>query len=265
MKMKKTIKEILVTKPRIYPDSSGQQKTILNFAMTAFLLTVLILLTPASSYASGAVTLGVTLNGSNWKGDNGSGNSSFESSEGGQFGLSANYRVENFYTGISVQGGDYDFNGVAPDQFTNAGVTSVNNTKVAHSDIDILFGYYFWPRVSIFMDLKGVGSKWANNGYLQTFGGLGFGASGFYPLNKNWLLFGTAGFVNGDIKDDDVAVIGSGNSKALTLGGVYTLQKNHYLNVGIKFRKYTFDYDDGNDQEYTLNGLFVGYNYVISW
>jgi hypothetical protein len=43
---------------------------------------------------------GVTINGSGWKGDNGSGNSSFESDDGGQLALSINYRNEKFIPGL---------------------------------------------------------------------------------------------------------------------------------------------------------------------
>lgn len=215
--------------------------------------------------AATSVNLGATLNGSEWNGDNGPGGTSFESSEGGQFGLSASLNIDRFYLGFSLQGGDYSFDGNAPDQFTAQGNATANNTTVQHSDVDLLAGYYVLPRISLFVDLKGVGSKWQNNGYQQNFGGVGVGASGYHKLAEKWLMFGTIGFVGGDVKDSGGAKHGTGRSRAFTLGGVYSMTKNDNLNFGIKLRKYEFDYDSGNQQNYTLNGVFVGYTRTIRW
>ncbi len=229
------------------------------------LVVIVLLLMPFQSQADNSVSLGVTLNGAEWSGDNGPGGSSFSSTEGGQFGLSANVKLDRFYVGISLQGGDYNFNSDAPDQFTSNGVATVSDTEVEHADLDILAGYYFWPQVSLFVDLKGVGSRWKNNGYEQTFGGLGIGVSAFHPLNADWLLFGSLGFVNGEVEDDDDASLGDGKSSALILGSVYSIEKDQHLNFGFKFRKYDFDFDDGNVQDYTLNGIFVGYTHIFRW
>lgn len=225
----------------------------------------IIILTPFTLQADNSVSLGVTLNGAEWSGDNGGGRSSFSSTEGGQFGLSANVSLDRFYVGISIQGGEYSFNSDAPDQFTSNGVATARGTIVEHSDFDLLAGYYFWPQVSLFVDLKGAGSRWASNGYEQNFGGLGFGVSAYHPLNQDWLLFGTLGFVGGEIKEKDKSDLGDGKSRALILGGVYSFEKNQHLNFGFRFRKYRFDFDDGNQQDYTLNGIFVGYTHIFKW
>ncbi|MCP4387095.1 MAG: hypothetical protein GY802_02285, partial [Gammaproteobacteria bacterium] len=55
--------------------------------------------------AAKSLSVGTTVNGSNWKGDNGSGNSDFESDRGGQLAASVSYRVDKFYTGLNLQGG----------------------------------------------------------------------------------------------------------------------------------------------------------------
>lgn len=232
---------------------------------TRALFFALLFLAPISLLADTSVSLGVSLNGARWSGDNGSGRSSFSSTEGGQFGLSANLKIDRFYAGISLQGGEYSFNSGAPDQFTSGGAVAVSDTKVEHSDFDLLAGYYFWPQVSLFVDLKGAGSRWTTNNYEQNFGGLGIGVSAYQPLQNDWLLFGTLGFVNGDVEETGSLVVGDGTSRALTLGGVYSLEKNQHLNVGLRFRKYRFDFDDGNQQDYTLNGIFVGYTHIFSW
>ncbi len=235
------------------------------YRKTSLIVVGLVLLFPFHLQADNSVSLGVTLNGAEWSGDNGPGRSSFSSTEGGQFGLSANVRLDKFYVGVSLQGGNYDFGSDAPDQFTSNGVATANNTEVKHTDLDILAGYYFWPQVSLFVDLKGAGSRWKSNDYKQSYGGLGLGVSAFHPLNTDWILFGSLGFVNGEVKDNDVSNLGDGKSSALIVGSAYTIEKNQHLNFGFRFRKYDFDFDDGNQQDFPLNGIFVGYTHTFRW
>ena len=237
---------------------------LLKSPLVAALLLALLLVSPTIGHAAKSIALGVSLNGAGWEGDNGSGRSDFESDRGGQFGLSFNFRNDNFYTGLTLQGGDYTFDSDAPDQFTSNGVLAVSDTEVEHSDFDLLVGYYFWPQVSLFADLKVAHSDWKNNGYEQAFIGIGFGVSGFHVINDDWLLFGSLGFVNGDVDDDDSSGDhGDGDSSALTFGAVYQIDKDNSINFGVKWRRYLLDFDDGNEQDYTLNGLFVGYNHVF--
>ncbi|MCP4983048.1 MAG: hypothetical protein GY935_21440 [Gammaproteobacteria bacterium] len=216
--------------------------------------------------AAKSLSVGTTVNGSNWKGDNGSGNSDFESDRGGQLAASVSYRVDKFYTGLNLQGGTYDFGSDAPSQFASNGTATSSDVKVEHSDFDLLAGYYFWSNISLFLDLKVTHSEWRDTGYEQAFAGLGLGVSGFHSLNDKWLLFGSFGFVNGDIDDnDDRSSHGDGTSTALVGGAVYRLDKSNTFNFGIKLRNYEFDFDDGNDQEYSLNGLFFGYNHNFNF
>lgn len=219
-----------------------------------------------SGQAAQSLTVGATINGSSWEGDNGSGNSDFESDRGGQFAASINYRVDKFYTGLNLQGGTYDFGSDAPTQFTSNGTLTSRDVKVDHSDFDLLFGYYFWSNVSLFLDLKVTHSEWRDSGYEQAFSGLGLGVSGFHPINDKWLLFGSFGFVNGNIDDDeDRSSHGDGTSTALAGGAVYLIDKANTINFGLKLRSYDFDFDNGNDQEYSLNGLFFGYNHTFDF
>ncbi len=225
----------------------------------------LIVLLSFSVQAQQNLSLGVVLNGSGWSGDNGQGSSSFSSDKGGQFGMSISYSMNKFYTGLSIQGGEYQFDKTGPEQFSSTGNLPTQSVKVKHSDFDLLAGYYFWPKVSLFVDLKAVGSRWLNNDYEQNFSGLGFGVSGYHPLNEKWTLYGSWGFVGGKIRETDKTELGDGVSNALIVGANYTLSKNDRISMGLKVRNYTFDYDDGSEQEYSLNGLFAGYNHVFSF
>lgn len=228
------------------------------------LLSILLLsLFASSAYAASSISLGATINASGWNGNNGPGRSDFESDKGGQFALSINYRNNRFYTGLNLQGGDYNFIGDGPEQFSSNGNRITSNVDIKHSDLDLLVGYYFWPNVSLFVDLKSVTSKWLDNDYQQSFGGLGFGVSGFHVVNPGWVLFASFGFAGGDIKDNDVSNLGEGGSSALIGGAVYRIDNKNTINFGVKFRSYEYDYDSGDKQEYSLNGLFFGYNRLI--
>ncbi len=218
-----------------------------------------------ASLAADSVGLGITLNGSTWKGDNGPGRSDFESDDGGQFAINLNFRRERFYTGINLQGGDYRFDSTLPDQFTSAGTMSSADADVEHSDFDLLVGYYFWSNLSLFLDLKVASSKWRSNGYRQIFSGLGLGISGFHTINDQWLLFGSLGFVSGQLDDNDDHRIGDGDSSALVAGAVYRVDDDDTINFGLKLRAYDFNFDDGNEQDFTLNGVFFGYNHLFDW
>ena len=233
--------------------------------LRALALTIFLTCVPAVQAAQ-SLTVGATFYGSGWEGDNGSGNSDFESDSGGQFGASINYRVNKFYTGLNLQRGTYEFDGDAPTQFTSRGVQTSSDVKIEHSDLDLLVGYYFWTNVSLFLDLKATHSEWRDNDYEQAFVGLGAGVSGFYPINDEWLVFGSFGFVNGDIDDDeDTSNHGDGRSTSLSAGAVYRFDKANTINFGLKLRSYDFEYDDGNEQEYDINAIFVGYNHTFNF
>lgn len=215
--------------------------------------------------ANESISLGVKLLGASWDGDNGAGNSEFDSSNGGQMAFNISYSLDRFYTGLNLQGGAYKFDNNAPDQFTPAGRVSVSNVSIRQNDFDLLVGYYFWPQISFFVDIKAVGNNWGNNNYEQNFSGFGVGVSGFAPINENWTFFGSFGFIgNGNIKDGNENDVGDGASNALELGAVYRFDEANHINMGMKFRNYAFDYLDNSVQEYSVNALFVGFTHRFS-
>jgi len=230
-----------------------------------FTILVIILCYLHTANANERIIIGTKLLAAGWQGDNGSVSDSFNSDEGGQLALSASYSINKFYTGLSLQSGEYKFSGAAPDQFTQSGRVNVSNTKIEHGEFDLLAGYYFWDNISLFVDLKGIGNTWKNSNYKQSFGGLGFGVSGFLPVKNNLTLFGSAGFVgNGDIEDPSDVKVGDGSSGALDIGAIFKLTSNSTINVGLKFRTYNFEYLDNTSQEYSINALFVGYNHSFT-
>lgn len=236
-------------------------KKILSIA----LVTACLILISNCAQANDNISIGVKLLGANWQGDNGGGANEFDSSNGGQFGVNIAYSVGNFYTGLNLQGGEYKFAGIAPDQFTTTGRVPVSNVNITQNDFDLLIGYYFWPQVSLFADVKSVQNNWRNNDYEQTFLGLGLGISAFTPLNEDWTLFGSFGFIpNGKIEDTNDNKVGDGDSIALELGAVYKLNDTNHLNLGIKFRNYNFEHLNNSKQEYSVNAIFIGYTHTFA-
>lgn len=223
-----------------------------------------VILCSQSVSAEQRLTLGAKLLGAGWQGDNAAVSNSFNSDEGGQVAFSAAYSVDKFYTAINLQSGNYKFTGAAPDKFTPGGRITNSNVEIKQQEIDLLAGYYFWKHVSLFLDLKAVSNTWSNDSYKQNFGGLGIGASAYYPLNEKWTWFGSAGLVGGgEIKNDSKVKVGDGRSGALEVGAIYRIKKNQSLNIGLKFRNYSFEYLDNTGQDYTVNALFIGYNHSL--
>ncbi len=231
-----------------------------------FLILLLGIFSMNVCYADQRLTFGAKLLGAGWSGENGSGGPDFKSDEGGQFGLSVSYKIGDFYTGLNLQRGEYNFKNTAPDKFTVAGRVANANVKIEQSDLDLLFGYYFWPQLSFFVDIKSVNNNWLGEPYEQSFLGLGLGASGYIPMNDNWTLFGSFGFIGGgEIKDNNDTKVGEGSSWALEVGAIYTINERNFVNAGIKTRNYSFEYLDSSKQTYNINALFIGYNYSFGF
>lgn len=234
----------------------------MNTHLTNYLLLICLFTSSQVLASEPKFTLGVKLLGAGWQGDNGGVSDKFNSDEGGQLALSASFSRDKFYTGISIQGGNYTFNSSAPDKFTPSGRISNSNVEIKQQEMDLLAGYYVWSNVSLFADIKVVSNTWSDDSYKQNFSGLGLGASGFIPLAGQWTGFATVGFIfSGEIKDDNKSKVGDGNSSALELAAIYRLSDVNSLNMGIKFRNYSFEYLDNSSQDYSVNALFFGYNH----
>ena len=216
-----------------------------------------------NAFADSNLILSAKLLGSNWEGNNQNSDTDFDTTEGGQLGFNIAFQKGNFYTGLNFQGGDYKFEGNAPDQITNLGRLSFTDTTVEHAQLDLIFGYYFWKRISLFIDIKSVENKWEDTNQKQTFTGIGFGGSGVWPLNPNWSVYGSVGVVPAGKVEANNVEVGDGVSSAFEVGGIYNITQNNRLSFGAKFQTLNYEFDSGDEQENTINGLFVGYSYIF--
>jgi hypothetical protein len=217
------------------------------------------------SHAAGPLSLGlgVKLMANNWKGENKNSDIEFESTEGGQFGFNAVLQKGKFYAGLNLQGGDYTFEDDLPEAVAAKEPVATDKVTIERGEWDILMGYYFWPRVSLFLDLKAIGTNWKKYDYSLTFWGPGLGASGFIPLNRNWLLFGSLGIVPiGNLEVDNNSV-GDGTSAAFEFGAAYHFNRRNRINFGIKTQSQNYKFDSGEEQQHQVNSLFLGYNHLF--
>jgi len=237
----------------------------LNNIKFAAIILIMSLLTVNTAIASeSGLSFSVRLNGGGWSGENKTSGTEFESTEGGQVGFNGAYQSGNFYTGLNLQGGEYTFEKNTPDQVSRSGSTEVSNDKVEHSELDLIFGYYLTRYFSLFIDIKGVSNTWASNNYEQEFSGVGFGATGLWPISKTWVAYGSVGAVpSGDIKTGDEK-IGEGKSNAVDLGAMYRFSKAHRIMFGVKRSNYVYTFDSGDEQTHSIGAVYFGYSFAYS-
>lgn len=235
-----------------------------NIKVAAIISVVsMLILNTAIAFESG-LSFSVRLNGGGWSGKNKTSGTEFESTEGGQAGFSGAYQSGNFYTGLNLQRGEYTFEKNTPDQVSSSGRSEVSNDKIEHSEVDLIFGYYLSRHFSMFVDIKGVSNTWASNSYQQDFSGVGFGATGVWPINKTWVVYGTVGVVpSGEIKTNGEKT-GEGKSSAVDIGALYLFSEAHRMMFGVKRSSYAYTFNSGDEQTHSIGGVYVGYSFAFS-
>ena len=207
-----------------------------------------------------SVSFGASLMPSTWDGTNAGG--SHYKEQATQLQLNFRVRKGNFYTGLSFQGGEFDFNDGAPDIVgENATVTNADVT-ITRGESDLVLGYFFWPQVSLFIDIKHIHNKWENLSYSVGYKGMGFGVSGFNPINEQWILFGSLGFIKLDLETDSNS-IGDGKGSALVIGALYRFTDQIHFSIGLKSQHNELDFDNGSEQENDIGGLVLGISYTL--
>lgn len=211
------------------------------------------------------ITLGARIMATGWEGENkGSSDTSFESENGGALGLRFLMQKGRLYGGISLQGGEYDFEDGSPDRIFDAplpiGGVSDEEATIERGEIDLLLGYYFWDKVSLFLDLKSVTNEWQDEDYALRYSGLGLGVAGVFPLSGRWTLYGTFGLVPLQIRADGDS-IGDGLGSALELGAVWGFARNTNLVLALRNQHQQYDFDNGAEQTHDIGGLVIGINH----
>lgn len=240
------------------------RRIIRNIALAVLPLMLLLPLNRVAAAESG-MSFSIRSMGGNWTGKNKTSGTDFEADKGGQTGLAAVYQNGDFYTGLNLQGGQYTFNGQAPDQVSQSGTTAISDDKITHSELDLVFGYYLTRYFSLFMDIKGASDTWQSNQHKQDFSGVGLGVTGFWPINDNWTLYGSLGAVSSGNLKIKGEKIGTGKSSALDIGVQYSFSgSGHRVLFGLKSSTYVYTFDAGDEQTHTISGAYLGYSYAFS-
>ena len=205
--------------------------------------------------------VGAKLQGAEWSGENEASNDTFDA-KAGQLRLDLRLSKGRFYSGFSFQGGEYEFDGDAPDKVFKSSRLPSSDVTIERSEVDLAFGYYVWRYVSVFVALKSMKNEWEGEGYTLEQGGAGVGMAGYRPLSKKWIFYGSLGFVKLDLETDGTE-IGTANGSALELGAMYMYSQAVNFTLSLKAQRYEYDFDEGSNQAHDINGLVFGVNYAF--
>jgi len=206
-------------------------------------------------------SFGVTVQPSRWTGDNKDGGTSFDTTAS-QLQLNFRVRKDNYYGGLGFQGAKYDFTDGAPNKVDKIVSIRDDDATIERGELDAVFGYYFWPQVSLFVDLKNITNKWKGDSYSLKYNGLGFGVSGYNPITSDWTFFGSLGFVSMNIIADGSS-IGDGKGSALVLGLQYSLTTKDSISISLKSQHNEYSFDEGSKQDHQIGGFVIGYSHSL--
>jgi hypothetical protein len=204
--------------------------------------------------------VGVELLAGGWSGKNNDSDADWDGG-GGQLGLNLSLHRSRFYTALGLRGGSYTFEEDAPEQVTATQIENQEDVQIAHSELDLAVGYYFWRHLAIFLDLQTMNRKWNNNDYEMRYAGLGGGLTGRWSLSQRWDLVGTLSLLTRTAVKGDDEEIGNVSGSGLELGAAYRPSAKHRFGVGLRFQSRTFDLDAGGKQQDRMLGLFLNYAY----
>lgn len=194
---------------------------------------------------------------STWSGSNHINQEADFKAKANQLSLGVGLQRDRWYGSLSAQGGKFEFDTPAPQIVKKNSKESVNDVSVTQGELDLVLGYYFWPSISLFTDIKNITNEWQDKNHRINYGGLGFGISGFRQLEPNWILFGSIGLVRLSINTGGEN-IGTGVGSALELGLSYRLADSTNLSFGIKSHSQELRFDFGETQTHHRGGLFLG-------
>lgn len=226
-----------------------------------FVVTLLfpLLLISQTSAAEVKINISAKLSPTTWSGSNNNANEKDFEAKANQWSFGVSFQREKLYGGLSLHVAEFDFGSPAPDKVTATNSTSSNNVTIDHGETDLTLGYYFWPKISLFIDIKSVGNTWKDENYNYTYGGFGMGISAFHPINTQWTLVGSLGSVPQlRINDKNGDKIGDGNGSALDIGFLYHVEEKTNLSVGLKSQTNTLNFDNGTKQDHRRGGLYLG-------
>ena len=233
-------------------------------AVVAFLTSGLTFADESTRVEKTRITLGGKFRSLNWKGQNKSTEISEFETDTSSLSISASIQQKAWYAGMRFTGGEYDFSDGIPAIEPNITDGANGSGQVGRSEFDLVFGYYFWPRVSIFGGVKALTHEFEEQNHKLGFNGVSLGVSGYYPFSDLWWLYGSLAFTNLNIKheDDD---LGSSNGSAAEIGFIYIINSRSRFTASLIGQSQNNKYDNGDDQTHNLGGIGFGYSHSLSF
>lgn len=224
----------------------------------------LLLISPAQAVEEWRLTLGGKLQGLTFKGDNGvSGGKDFEA-DTTAVGLSAGLQRGSWYTGLRLSVGDYDFTDGAPDIEPIEGPSSVESVTVGRGEVDLMFGYYFWPQVSLFTGVKFISHEYQDQDYRLSYNGGSVGIAGYHPLNERWSAFGNLSVTNLNMRKEGDK-LGQSNGSALEVGVIHRLSEESMIAISLHGQNQKNKFDINENQTHEIGGISFGFYHSFSY
>ncbi len=214
----------------------------------------------ASSTGDLSLDLGVELLAGRWTGKGDADDTDWDGG-GGQIGLHLGILKHRFYSTLDLRIGNYRFDDDAPGQASSSETLAQRDVEIAHSELDLAVGYYFWKPLALFLDLQVMNRQWNSNDYEMSYAGLGGGITGRWPITESWDLVGTLTLLPHTSVKGDGNAIGDVSGGGVELGAVYHPGDRHRFGLGLRFTSRNFDFDSGDEQEDQMLGLFFDYAY----
>lgn len=228
-------------------------------AVIAFIL----LLAPGITMAEPTVgmNIGARHQFTTWEGSNNSTGSKFDATAS-MVGVDFTLRYADFYGGVSLLGGSFEFKGNAPDRPTKGNPVSASTT-IRRTEFNLIGGYYIIPQLSVFIDLQNIKNDWKGEDYTVEYNGFGLGLSGHHQIAPHWIIYGSIGIVPLKIEQPKNTEIGDGRGGSLEIGGSYILKDNMTISLSLKSQSREFDYTTAPDQTHDVGGLLARFNYTF--
>ena len=139
--------------------------------------------------------------------------------------------------------------------------------KISNCEVRPYFTYEYGRKkdssgISVFVDRKTIENNWKDDPYTLRYKGAGFGVNGYHPINQNWLLIGSIGFMSLNIKADSES-IGDGSGGSLSIGALYRINPRANFSIRLKSQHNEFEFDQGSKQEHDIGGLVLGFSYGL--
>ncbi|MDH5230829.1 MAG: hypothetical protein OEY38_12255 [Gammaproteobacteria bacterium] len=230
--------------------------------MKQVLIIILFIGSPLSAWAEFHAGLETSLRLSSFTGQYSQVTDENFNSGANQLNLSAQIGYNNFFTGLSLNSGVYQFTERAPLRPHIPLGIQTGLEKVNRFELDAILGWRFFRYFSFFFDVKTLGYDWRGVNSAAAFTGLGIGVGFAYPVARHWVGIVDYGRVRRMRVRSDTGVDNkTGNIRSLNFGVLYRVTKQAFISIRLKNQTLNYSYDGEVRQTHNNGGLAFGFGY----